>query len=618
MITMETNDNINDQSKHRYPRLPTTNYHTDNNHVKNKANKFIRNLDYLLPIVIWLLIFGKNLFSKFLFIDFTYNTYFDVPKTIFLSNYSYVLSLLDIVKLVFALLNILPVLFQFSILIFMLLSFFYIKRLFKSKSWIFILLFSLIFFFNPFVYSRIMTGQLGVLLSYLLMPLFIFYLFQFFESNLSKKSLIKLLISMTLVSLFSIHFFIINIILLITASIFLYFYKNPNVNFKKYIKSAIIIAILLILLNSFWLQSVFSNKIYSSIDESHEEFFSPKMSADIPAVAKIIGMSGFWRESGYKSLFSIINLGIWYLLIAFLIIAILTGYFISNSKKSKFFYTLFWTGVILGTGISHPYTKPFFDFLFNYLPFFNGLRDSHKFVSLIAISYAYFIPIFMLELGSYLKKLKFIPVLLLIAFVIFFTFPMINIGNQIKPTSYPDSYYQVNDFIKNQEITGKIIYLPWQTYLTYTWTMNSSSDGRIATPINQIIQQPVIVGADKWGSQINSESIDTCIKNKDLSCLEQNSVQFILKDKCTLFPDKYEWIKDKPRFETSCLDVYKINSQESKSESVPLRFIIGIIISLMTLIALIIVLIKKTNCSCQDCNERLLQVHHTTQDNQFL
>jgi len=305
-------------------------------------------------------------------------------------------------------------------------------------------------------------------------------------------------------------------------------------------------------------------------------------------------MSGFWRESAYSSTYNILGPIGYLIILALLLILFLAGYYLSHDKKSKIFFTLFWLGLILGTGIAHPYTRPFFNSLFNYLPFFNGFRDSHKLTSLIALSYAYLISVFALELKIKLKELGFLPVIILILFILFFTFPLLGLWNQIKPVSYPSSYNELNSFLDSKQITGKIIYLPWQTYLTYNWTINSSSDGRIAVPINNILKYPVIIGSDVYGSEtIETQKILDCLNNKSTTCLEQNSVQFVINDKCSFYKDdKSSTFESMNKaYSNSCLDVYKLNSKPKPTQQIPLRFLVTSIVSLITFLVLIILLI---------------------------
>ena len=553
----------------------------------NFLGKTVGKLDYLLIIGIWLLIFGKNALSQLMFVDYVPETYFSLPKMLFLNGFTSVFSLIDVINLILAPINLLGIAFQLSILIGMLVSYFYIKKIFKGKQnhILFSLLFALVFFFNPFVYSRIMIGGLGVLLSYILMPVYIFYLLSFFEKGINEKSLIKLSIAMTLVSLFSIHFFVINMIIFFAASFWFYLYTDQKVSVKRYVKYIVIFVVLLVLLNAFWIQGIFSGQAFSKTDSNDQS----SLLNNIPTVAKILAMSGFWREPAQVSTFDMFPVFVWYILLAFILISLLAGYYyFANEKRKKFFYTLFWSGLILAVGV------PYLD----YLPFFSSFKDNNKFVSLIAISYAYFLPTFFLGLKDKMKKLKFLPVLFLVALVILFSFPLIGLKDQVKPVDYPSSYSDLNAFFNSKEISGKIIYLPWQNYLTYKWTEKSSSDGRISVPINQILYYPVIIGPDKWGKETELTSkISICIANKDINCLEENSVQFIIKDECSTYLDKYTWLdknNSKKALENACIDVYEINNARYNRPEIPDRFLFGVIISILTLISMIFLLRRFT------------------------
>lgn len=559
----------------------------------------IKKLHWLLPIVVWLLIFGKNIFSNFILLDYAPITFPDTLKSLYLTNYAYVFNGLAVLKIILYPLNLLPTMFTLSVLIAMLVSYFYIHRLFKSKPIAFTILFAFIYFFNPFVYTRIMVGQIGVVISFLLIPAYLYYLIELFRKDLDKKAIMKMCLAMTASSLFAIHFFAINFIIFLAGSVFFYFYKN-KFSLKKYSACLLVTVSILILINLFWIQGIFSTGIFSTIDSGHEDFFSPKMSANIPAVAKIISMWGFWREGGMITSYNSIPAVMWYALLFLLIIAAITGFLnpASNKKKSAyFFFSLFWTGIILGTGISHSYTKPFFDFLFNYLPLFNGLRDSHKIVSLIVLSYAFFISSFVLFVRERHKKFYIALILAVFIFFLVFSFPLIGLWNQLHPVSYPDDYYKANSYFNSQNITGYIIYLPWQSYLTFNWTKNSSLDGRISVPINQIVEKNVLLGPDEWGTQTKlGKNISICIENQSIGCLENNNVQFIIKDRCSYYPDNYSWISIKAKaYENKCLTIYKINNKEEISrQKIPIRFIIGVIVSLITLI-IIIILINNNN-----------------------
>jgi hypothetical protein len=277
----------------------------------------------------------------------------------------------------------------------------------------------------------------------------------------------------------------------------------------------------------------------------------------------------------------------------FLLIGLmLLGYYTNHEdKKTKFFYSLWWVGLILATGISHPMTSPIFDFLFNNLPFFNGFRDSHKFVALIALSYTYLCPLGIISLikklnqSTFDKLLSCLIITIFSIFILIYTFPLIGLWNQIQPASYPESYSRANDYLNSQNINGYIIYLPWQTYLTYNWSFQASSDGRIANPINSIIEKPVLQGPDKWGSEDSLlTDIRTCLTENSPPCLEQAGVEYIIKDSCAIYPEPYLWINSNEVYKDGCLTIYKLDNQQvSQKQSFPASFVAGLLISLITI-----------------------------------
>lgn len=187
---------------------------------------------------------------------------------------------------------------------------------------------------------------------------------------------------------------------------------------------------------------------------------------------------------------------------------------------------------------------------------------------------------------------------LFIAFVLIFTYPLINLHNQIQGTNYPESYKETNSYLESQNLTGHIIYLPWETYLTYTWTKNASPDGRIPVPINRLVKPIVQTGPTEWGAATEFQSdIEDCLNQNSTACLESLSVQYILLDSCAYFPDRYSFLNQTPiAHQDSCITIYRLNpkTEIDRTIKVPARFIVGSIISLLTLIILIFMLAKKS------------------------
>jgi hypothetical protein len=178
--------------------------------------------------------------------------------------------------------------------------------------------------------------------------------------------------------------------------------------------------------------------------------------------------------------------------------------------------------------------------------------------------------------------------------LLIYTYPLIGLWDQSKTTSYPDSYKEAESYLKERNITGHIIYLPWETYLTYNWSLNTSSDGRIANPINRIIKPIIITGPDEYsGKDQLQESIGNCLEIKSIDCLKNNAVQYVLKDRCAIYGGRYAFLNN-PQYRNSCIDIYEINdSKSAEKPSIPIGFILGTSISLITLVFIIFHLMRR-------------------------
>jgi hypothetical protein len=184
---------------------------------------------------------------------------------------------------------------------------------------------------------------------------------------------------------------------------------------------------------------------------------------------------------------------------------------------------------------------------------------------------------------AWIKATSIITIVFVIL-IILYTYPLIGLWGQVKTTSYPDDYTTLNTYLKQQNISGHVIYLPWQTYLTYNWTRNVSTDGRIANPINKVVEHIVLTGPDDYGGKTDiQEKIGRCIETKDIGCLEDESVEYIILDRCAYYPP-HDWL-DGSILETSCISLYRLDPvSDAPKQRIPLRFIIGSAISLIALI----------------------------------
>jgi len=519
------------------------------------------NLTYIIPVAVFIIIFLNNLQFPFYSIDYSYLKSYNIVKD--LQNPYSSLILNAPFQIILSALNILPYYFQILTLICLIIASLYIKKLTKSNLAI------LIYTFNPFIYDRIMIGQIGIVAAYLLMPIFVYSLTRYVKGKATIK---EIALAYFISSCFSIHFLLINAI---TFLVFIIIYK------KIKIKDIAIFAIITLMLNLFWLIPFFSgSNIISEINVHDENFFAPKATTGFTAVSEIMGLWGFWRGNAYLSTYTMLPEFLSYILLLSLPLILIFSYFKNPKKEKTAYFTLFWAGIILAVGISYAITKPIFQFLFSNLPLFSGMRDSQKFASLIALAYAFLIP-------KITKKT--IPKILITILIIFYTFPLIGLWGQMHMQPYPKEYSQAINVLNKENITGRTIYLPWQKYLTYNWSEKIASDGRISAPFIGIKSNNIMIGSDKWGLNTNlTKNISECLSQKSISCLKNNSVQYIIKDRCAHFPNNYSFINQSEIYNKGCITIYRLEGQNkiNKKQKPIIEEIILILTSLSAFVYL--------------------------------
>jgi hypothetical protein len=540
-------------------------------------------LSALVAALIICSIFATTLFGPLMLLDHTPKIHADTQKTLELSNYTNSLTY-SLLSSLFVMAGILFYAQLITLLCAALLGFFLPRYLRGMHSWLFLL----IYLFNPFVYTRLAAGQFGVITAYLLFPLFVFYTARAFEQP-SLRRFCRGALLFCLVASFQAQFLVLNTIVLAVLTIL------DLSRRRRFHYGGALILVLSMGLLAYWLQGFFGTSIISFIDDAHTSFFAPKLTEHVPTIAKVIGMWGFWRELVFLTTYKTLPLVVWYAMTAILFSLMLVGYSdVRSDLRKNAFIILWWIGLILAVGVTHPYTKPLFDFLFRQLPYFSGFRDSHKFVVFVAFTYAYLCPIGLQRTILYLKKrytrykgvIPHICVLLFVGMMVLYTYPLLDMWGQVHPTKYPASYVQADKFLLSQNVSGHILYLPYYDYMQYNWSKAASPDGRIATPVNKVMKSRILTNPGPWGqNSVLSSSIKSCLEQNSSTCLAQNNVEYVLLDKCfsDFHQNNYHWLEDRV-FDSSCLQVYDLHTEGKRlQQEVPDRFIIGICISAFTL-----------------------------------
>ena len=92
-----------------------------------------------------------------------------------------------------------------------------------------------------------------------------------------------------------------------------------------------------------------------------------------------------------------------------------------------------------------------------------------------------------------LKYILLIIIIISLATPFIYSFTFFNgFAGQIKPTDYPQDWYEVNNFLNEDKQDFKILFFPWHGYMEFKWVNNT--DKRIANPARHFFDKEVIGG----------------------------------------------------------------------------------------------------------------------------
>ena len=445
-----------------------------------------------------------------------------------------------------------------------------------SNYWLIFIL-SLFALFNPFIYDRVMYGQIGVVVAFGFMILAFGFLLEFFR-NEKTLSVVWFGICVGIMNVFSTHFVFIALPLIVVAAFLI---KDYKMDCLIILRGFLIATTIVLIINANWLVSyIFLNsKIYTTITQSITKqdliAFQTTGKNNAEVVSNVFMMSGFWGKDQHryidltqnknwgKSFFILLPIIIWGLMVSL------------RDKKQRFFsiglIAAFVVATVLAVGIRVPVAREITYWLFDHVPFYKGLREPQKWVAVLVVIYLIYLSLGVRDLLS--KKFVFenrVMLGILLAGVIVMQAPLLlfGFGGQVKPVNYPSDWQTVDQYIKQDSgCRKKILFLPWHMYMNFGWIGNV-----VANPAPNYFSCSVISGTDmEWGgiydnsgdpngakvaAWINEKGSDILFNDKDLN------LGYIIVAKEVDWRN-FEWLNGMKNLElvqdSQTLRVYKIN-----------------------------------------------------------
>ena len=180
----------------------------------------------------------------------------------------------------------------------------------------------------------------------------------------------------------------------------------------------------------------------------------------------------------------------------------------SSNDERQLAIVLVVTGVIgflLALGDQGP-TGRVFLWMYDYVPFFNVMREPQKFVMLVALAYAVFFGWGVERLSRVtLQPLRIgtavVAVVIGVALPIGYTPTIVNgLAGQVSSSALPSAYQQADDLMGVGP--GNVLYLPWHIYMEYPFT-----NGRVVANVAaNTFRRSVISGDNVEASGVETQS----------------------------------------------------------------------------------------------------------------
>jgi hypothetical protein len=426
---------------------------------------------------------------------------------------------------------------------------------------------SLFAVFNPFVYDRVLYGQLGVAISLGFLFLFIAELSAYFrEQRMVNAIRVGIFSGLSILFASQYVFFDVLLGLVFVCNAIL----QKNIQWKKILLQLGMAIVIALAINANWFiananpQSQLNGFISQGISTQDLTAFETAGTTNLQVVTNVLMMSGFWGKDQYRYL-DLTKVGYnWGRSFFILLPIIFIGVSVALRRKetrilSIFLFLAFCIATILAIGIRLPFCRGITEFLFAHLPFYKGLREPQKWVSILVTIYFMY-----LAIGSaWILRLKiisrnaFICGCVLVGVIIMQApFLLFGLYGQVSPTPYPQDWYQANQLIiqtnehnaSHTACQGNTLFLPWHLYMSFSWIGNI-----VATPAQNFFTCPILSSqAMEWGGIYDNSTsptdavVEAWLQGKgDTDLLTQQTipVQYIILAKEVDW-QKYVWIEN--------------------------------------------------------------------------
>jgi hypothetical protein len=331
---------------------------------------------------------------------------------------------------------------------------------------------------NPFVYERLLAGQINVHFGYALLAPFIYFLLKIISAPAARDS-VYLALTMLLIGVFSLHTFVMAVIVAFIV-IVLALVRNLAVRDMGALallgKRAAVAASIVVVVSMYWILPFLlgsQNSPLSGFGVEDWKAFETSSQSLLGATGNVLMLYGFWGEAypWMQNFLSPKDLPEVFLpaLIALSAIIFIGVVKILRAREERargviliFIGTI---AFIFSVGLAPTIFHSFNQWLFENISFWGGFRDTQKWSMWLALTYAYLFAAGASHVLSKLRpRLKNIAICAFVLLPFIYTYTMLGgLSWQIKPVWYPVEWSQVNEILSDED-NCIAIFLPWHQY----------------------------------------------------------------------------------------------------------------------------------------------------------
>jgi hypothetical protein len=371
----------------------------------------------------------------------------------------------------------------------------------------------LIYMVNPYVYIRLIAGQWGLAVSYALVPFLVKAFLDMMDGKPGRPLIVALLA--TLIGAFSIHgvffsWYVVGIFALVGLG---GFWRAGKVREAlPWVRSLCLAMGLYLILNLYWIAPFFLTADWElqRIRSADLSFFRPVSSTGRGPAFDILIMYGFWNyDYAYPSRVFPFS---WFYWVPAIAIGFLGTYgawahwrHIRIGPHVKAFAVLLLMSYLLALGGALTATELLWQWLMDHLGFiFRGLRDTHKFVGVMALCYALLAGLGagvilnrLFQRGnSHLKLGAAVAAFLVLLSLPFIAVPTIfnSFWGHLQPAPYPPEWHEAKELIDQDPEDAFVLFLPWHRFMAFSWMASDGNDRNkvVANPARFFFDKPVI------------------------------------------------------------------------------------------------------------------------------